>query len=294
MKLEYENGYPYSDPLPSWLDYQSELVQKKNKAALIFVDGELGQGKSTMAAQMLRQVDSGFKDNKESIQLRYMLGGKELLQGVGKAHKAGAKGIIFDEAGIDMSSRSAMTTMNRNLLSFFQIHRALKMVVFVVLPTIKIIDRQIFDYGIHRFTVHTFGMVNGKYTRFRVYDRDATLSLHMRLRNYDNLRQAYFAPSGFNNFRGVSKPLPASYQRLLDEMGLEAKKERLLGLGGAEGVTVTEACGEFGVMPPRLARILKKHAIKTWPSPEDRRIKMFSKEDYERIRTLEFDGEDAI
>jgi hypothetical protein len=292
--LTYDNGYPYTDPLPVWLDTASSLVQEQNKACLILVDGELGQGKSTMAAQMLRQIDPGFVATEESFKLRYQLGGTALLGNVVKAHSKGAKGVIFDEAGIDLSSRSAMSTMNKNLLAFFQIHRALKVVVFLVMPSISIVDRQIFKYGIHRFHVHTHSMVYGKYTQFRLWDRKATLFLRLKLEERVDPRDAYFAKTGFSNFNGWSKPLPKEYQDMLDKFGLEAKKERLMGLGGADGISVYDAATRLRTSVHKIRNILPKHGIRTWPDPTNNSAKMFSMEDFERLKTLEFGGEEAL
>jgi hypothetical protein len=292
--LVYDNGYPYTDPLPAFVDRAVYHVQQQHLASLIIVDGGLGSGKSTMAAQMLRQIDPGFVATKESFKLRYLLGGTALMETAVKAHKQGVKGLIFDEAGIDLSSRSAMSTMNRNLNGFFQLYRALSLVVILVLPSVRILDKQVYEFDIHRFQVHTHSKLHGSYNRYRLWDRKAMKFLRLNLEQRVDSRDAYFSRSGFSNGDGFSKGLPKDYQDLLDSFGLEAKKERLLGLGGREGLTLKDACGRLKVTPHQLRPLLFKHGVKTWPDPNDKKTKMFSHEDFERIRTLEFGGEEAL
>jgi hypothetical protein len=293
--FEYDNGYAYTDPLPAFVDRAVYKVQREHVASLILVDGGLGSGKSTMAAQMLRQIDPGFVATEESFKLRYLLGGTALLETAVNAHEKGAKGLIFDEAGIDLSSRSAMSTMNRNLNSFFQLYRALKLVVILVLPSLKIMDRRLLYYEIHRFQVHTHSKVHGSYTRYRLWDTRSIFFLKERLDDRIVPRDAYFPRTGgFSNADGYSKALPKEYQDLLDKFGLEAKKDRLLALGGKEGITIADACGRLKVTPYQLRPLLFKHGVKMWSDPNDKKTKMFSLDDFDRLRTLEFGGEEAL
>ncbi len=292
--LEYQNGYPYTDPLPAFVDRAVYHVQQQHLASLIIVDGGLGSGKSTMAAQMLRQIDPGFVATKESFKLRYLLGGAALMETAVKAHEQGARGLIFDEAGIDLSSRSAMSLMNKNLNSFFQLYRALKIVVILVLPSVRILDKQVYEFDIHRFQVHTHSKLHGSYNRYRLWDRKAMMFLRLSIEKRVDSRDAYFSRTGFSNGDGFSKALPSAYQELLDSFGLEAKKERLLGLGAREGLTVQEACGRLKCTPYKLRPLLYKHGVKTWSHPHHKSTKLFSYDDFERIRTLEFGGDEAI
>lgn len=283
------NGYPYSNPLPEWLDYAQNLVLKQGKATLIFVDGGLGEGKSSMAAQMVRQLDPGLDGSKESYLLRYHLGGQALLNNFNKAYEAGCKAVIFDESGIDMNSRRAMSGMNMRLLELFQIYRAYKIVVIMVLPTIKIIDSQIFDYGIHRFTVNVHSLKRGEYNRFTVFDREASIHLYHNLKKYRDIRRAYRTP--FSNFDGMCKPLPLEHQKVLDSLGMEAKKDRTSKLQTPEGVTLKEVCGLLELTPEVLSRQIAKNGIRTHKSPEDKRVKYISQDDYDRLRIALGGGE---
>lgn len=293
--LLYDNGYPYTDPLPEWVDRAVYHVQVEHTASVIIVDGGLGSGKSTMAAQMLRQIDPGFVATEKSFKLRYLLGGTALMEAAVKAQEQGVRGLIFDEAGIDLSSRSAMTTMNRNLNSFFQLHRALKLVVILVLPSVKILDRQLLYFKIHRFQVHTHSKVHGSYTKYRIWDYENVYFLKDRIDKRIVPDHAYFpGRGGFSNADGYSKGLPKEYQDLLDRFGLDAKKQRLLALGAREGLTITEACGRLKCTPYKLRPLLYKHGVEMWSDPNDKKTKLFSHEDFERIRTLEFDGDEAV
>jgi len=294
MSLVYENGYPYSDPLPDWIEYQKKEILQNQEACLILVDGALGKGKSTMAVQIARQFDENIEATEDSYSLRYYLGGQDFLKGAIKSHEAGARVLIFDESGIDMSSRRAMSRMNMSLLSFFQLYRYLQMPVIIVLPNIGIIDKQIFDYGIHRFTVHMDDKVNGKYAHFRVYDQDSTMFVHRRIKQYVVPRHAYRSSSVYPNFLGWVKPLPPNHQKILDKLGSESKDERIKDLGGKEGYTLNQMAGKLGSTIEVIRRKVRKHGFETFKNPEDKRHLMISKDDYERLRTLEYDGHEAI
>lgn len=294
MSLLYENGYAFTDPLPEWLDFQKTEILGNREACLILVDGALGKGKSTMAMQIARFFDEDIEPNEESYRIRYYLGGKDFLQGALKSHKAGAKVLVFDESGIDMSSRRAMSSMNMNLLGFFQMYRYLGIPVILVLPNIGIIDKQIFDYGIHRFTVHMDEKINGKYAHFRVYDQDSTMFVHSKIKQYIVPRHAYRSTSVTPNFLGWVKPLPPEHQKVLDKLGSESKDKRIGQLAGVEGYTMSEVSGKLGVTDAIAIRRAKKIGIQMFKNPEDKRQKMITKEDYERLRTLEFDGVETI
>lgn len=294
MSYVYENGHPFTDPLPEWVDFQKEEVLSNGEACLILVDGALGKGKSTMAMQLARSFDKAIEPTEDSYKLRYFLGGRDFLKGCVESHKKGAGALVFDESGIDMSSRRAMSSMNMNLLSFFQLYRYWGIPVVLVVPNIGIIDKQIFDYGIHRFTIHMDEKINGKYAHFRVYDQDSTMFVHHRIKQYVVPRHAYRTTSVVPNFMGWVKPLPPEHQKILDKLGSDSKDKRIVELGGKEGYTIAQVSGKLGVTDAIALRRARKIGIQLFKNPEDKRQKMMSKEDYERLRTLEFGGEDKL
>lgn len=285
----YDNGYSYTDPLPEWIERAGSLVREK-KASIILVDGELGNGKSTLAVNMARQLDPGFKATEESYRLRYTMGGRQFRDGFIRAFEGGAKVIVFDESGADYTSRGALSALNSQLNRVFQMSRQFGLVIFLVLPNIVLLDRQLFRIGAHRFTVHVHSSKANKYNSFRVFGREETIFLHNRLQDELNPRRAYFSPSILSNYDGNALPAPPAHQALIDKIGLEYKVENIKALSAGTGLTLDEVSHKLDVSRITLNSYMNRLGIKSFKNPDDRRVMMLSKDDYKRLKK-EYGGE---
>ena len=108
-------------------------VIKKDWDMCIIVDGYEGSGKSVLAQQCASFVDTTFNIE------RICFTPKEFVTQINKAQKYSA--VIYDEAYGGMSSRAAMSEVNRSLMSVLAEIRQKNLWVFIVLPCFFELDK---------------------------------------------------------------------------------------------------------------------------------------------------------
>jgi hypothetical protein len=133
----YDNGLPFSSII---FDNLVDLFKRveNNKASLIICDGLMGEGKTTLAVQLMHAYSIIHKNGKldgtnfyelADIDLRSQLamGGDEFQERLLICHKRKLCAITYDEAG-DFSKRGAITAFNARLNRIFQTFRKIRKV----------------------------------------------------------------------------------------------------------------------------------------------------------------------
>lgn len=110
-------------------------VNTKDEDYFWAVDGEEGGGKSVLAMQLAKYVDPTFCLD------RVVFTGKEFKEAILKAKKGQA--IVFDEAFRGLSSRGALTEINKLLVGLMMECRQKNLIVFVVMPTFFLLDKYV-------------------------------------------------------------------------------------------------------------------------------------------------------
>lgn len=152
----YDNGLPFGDPLKKAIDQQTERINDR-RASLIVIDGAVGTGKTTLAVQIMDYINK--INGKEPVSLaikdhpQLALGGKEFTGNFRACHKLGLPVITYDEAG-DFSRRGAITGFNMMINRLFETYRGFKIIVIVCLPSVNVLDSQIFTNQIPRLLLH--------------------------------------------------------------------------------------------------------------------------------------------
>jgi len=124
-------------------------VRKKNLASVVIIDGGLGKGKTTTAVQMASFLQGSPIDFEKQL----ALGGGELMEKLSICRKEKLPVLVYDEAS-DFNRRGALTKFNAEVNRVFDVCRAFKVVIFVVLPCVVVLDKDIFNKGIVRATFH--------------------------------------------------------------------------------------------------------------------------------------------
>jgi hypothetical protein len=125
----YMDGY-----LKSNLDIAIQQVHKDWDMVLV-VDGKEGTGKSTLVSQMACYVDASFNLS------RIVFTAPDLKAAIVGAKKYQA--VVFDEGYQGLSSRGAMTEVNRMICSMLAEIRQKNLFVFIILPSFFDLDRYV-------------------------------------------------------------------------------------------------------------------------------------------------------
>jgi len=143
-------GTPFSNGvITKNLDNIKRRVTKKNLASVILIDGGLGKGKTTLAVQVASQIQGSPIDFNKQI----ALGGEQLQEKLLMCQEEGLGVLIYDEAS-DFNRRGALTKFNAQLNRVFDVCRAFKIIIIMVLPSIKVLDNDLFHKGIVRCLFH--------------------------------------------------------------------------------------------------------------------------------------------
>lgn len=126
-----------------------------DKAALIIIDGMLGEGKTHLSVTIADYLNSlrGFPPIDFSEQLG--MGGEAFLKAMRVCALKNLPATIYDEAG-DFSKRGAMTKFNMMLNRTFETFRAYKIIPILVLPSVNVLDNSLFMKGIPQLLLNCY------------------------------------------------------------------------------------------------------------------------------------------
>lgn len=177
----YMDGY-----LKSNLDTAKRVI-KKDWDMVFVVDGYEGTGKSVLAQQLGKYCDAGLSiDNivftPESFQ-------KAVLNA--KRYSA----IIYDEAYRGLSSRGAMTVVNRTIVKMLTEIRQRNLFLFIVIPSLFELDKYVALWR-SRALIHIYSAKGFERGFFAFYNVDKKKSLYMNGKKF----YSYSKPSP--NFTG--------------------------------------------------------------------------------------------
>lgn len=134
-------------------------ITKKDKDAVMVIDGNEGSGKSTLGLQWCKYVDPSFDLS------RVVFTPDEFRETIYRAKQHQA--IMFDEAFTGFSSRSALSGVNKTLISLMMQIRQKNLFIVIVLPTIFLLDKYISIFRT-RVLAHVYE-VRGRRGFFKIY-----------------------------------------------------------------------------------------------------------------------------
>ena len=147
-KTGFSLKYYMNDRLKDNLDHKViPALHDKDKDYIIVVDGREGAGKSTLAIQIGKYVDSTFNLD------RVVFSPDEFRAAVLSAKKGQC--IIYDEAFTGFSSRNSLSPINHVLVSLAMQMRQKNLFIIIVLPTIFLLDKYMALFRT-RVLIHVF------------------------------------------------------------------------------------------------------------------------------------------
>jgi hypothetical protein len=210
----YDSGLPFGKKLGENLKDQVERVAG-NKASMIVIDGQVGEGKTTLAVQCADFIQGSPID----LKIQLAMGGGDFTSKMKICYAAKKIVIIYDEAG-DFNKRGSLTKFNAMLNRIFETFRTFKIIVILCLPSLNVLDNTLFDKGIVRLVIHCYDRDNyyGRYKGFSLYR-----AFYIREFMKKNVvkPQAYIRTGA--NFYGCFLDLPPERSRELDKISTEGK-----------------------------------------------------------------------
>lgn len=215
----YDCGLPFSPVLATALDDIHHRVFIKNKAAMIVVDGSVGEGKTTLAVHITEYLQKKEIDFKK----QYGMGGEQFVSKLRECYAEKLPVIIYDEAG-DFNRRGALTRFNMMLNRVFETYRAFKIIVIAVLPRFYVLDSGILEMGVARMLVHCYDRGQNDGT-FKTYDLPGMYRLMKWSKILTIKPQCYNYASP--NHRGHFLDLPPDRREKLNKITVSGKSDML-------------------------------------------------------------------
>jgi len=242
-------------------------VAKKDWDFVFVIDGTEGGGKSVLAFQCAKFLDSSF-----CIE-RIVFNDEELVDAIIKAKPYQA--IVFDEAYTGLSSRAAMSMINRTLIQMFAEIRQKNLFIFVVMPTFFDLDKYIALWR-SRALIHVYTGKQFERGYFCFYNVDLKKQLYVYGKKFYN----YSRPKP--NFRGRFTnyyPIDEEAYRKKKLKSLKAREsKRVLGEHKIDkfAIALKAMCEEWSqrevtrrlnkaglqITQPRITQILKENSRK--------------------------------
>lgn len=232
----FENGLPFKseetliikneriDALQGTLDkiYERRLIRLPS---LIIIDGGSGQGKSTIAIEVLEYfnkkqelpiIECNLKGN------QYSKGGKEFTKKIKLASEEGFCSMAYDEAG-DFNRKTTLSRFNRNLDMVFNQFRVYDIIVVLIVQSVGYIENDLFTKGVVRMLINCYGRKGIIKSNYRCYELDRINYLRQAIKKEVTPIKAYQKVSA--NIYGQFYNISTKRDQELHEVGYKKKDE---------------------------------------------------------------------
>ncbi|KKN76042.1 hypothetical protein LCGC14_0374320 [marine sediment metagenome] len=238
------------------LDFVKDRVLNHNDMCISIFDGRPGTGKSTHAVQQAYYLSDG-KLTLDHICFSI----EEFENALRKAKKGDA--IVLDE-GFIINKRTSQSKENRRILNLLQQMREQNVFIFIVLPCVYDLDRNII-LNLCDFFLHFYREDFGKRGQYAAYDRISLKKLYIHCRDTYSYFWKVARPNFSSNF---TKQFPLNYPGYLKKKltslrrGEQTKtvkaisqRNKLVGILKDEGKTVQEIADMSGLSTRQVYRI---------------------------------------
>lgn len=122
-------------------EYIKDRVLNKNKNFIMLFVGATGSGKSYSALSLAEKLDPTFDISRVKFKAKdFMQLINDLVAKSEQGEEIRGKVVVWDEFGVEHSSREFMTIANRVINYFFQTSRHLNLIVIMTVPLLSFID----------------------------------------------------------------------------------------------------------------------------------------------------------
>lgn len=212
------NGYPFDESLIKTLDAVFQRIEN-NKAAMIIIDGGVGEGKTTLACHIANYFQPGWVKQRSHDLLA--MGGSNFVAALEEAVRMNDKVVVYDEAG-DFNTRGALTSFNKQLNRVFETYRQTQKLVILCLPNFADIDKSLMHKQIMRTLIHVYDRTKnmGRYKAFSLW---RAWYLRETMQSFTVPQQAYGMTTP--NLYGAFKDLSSDERDKVSAISLKGKKK---------------------------------------------------------------------
>lgn len=285
----YKSGLPFDTTLALNLDDAKERL-RIGKAVLIVIDGNVGEGKSTLGIHVGDYLNGAYVKNAAGtydlvpsklmdLRRQYSMGGGQFQECLQMCIDSQLNALFYDEAG-DFNKRGSLTAFNQQLNRIFETYRTFRIPVIIALPSISVLDRDLFIKGIVQGGLHAYDR-SLNYGHYKGYSQFRLMYVMDKMKKLIVPQQAY--NKTFSNFYGQFLDLTPDRAKLLAEICDEGKKkiltENILKNKGL--VSLPELARRLNITRQYASYIVRKAGIK-----EDsilKRIRYFSPDSVARV-----------
>ena len=218
MKKHYiyeSSGKPINGSILKNIEDLKTRVQQNNKAAVIIIDGGVGEGKTTLAVHLADEYQNAEID----LEKQYAFGGIEFAAKLEKCFNERLPVVIYDEGG-DFTKRQALSGFNKNMLRLFEVFRAFGIMVIVVLPNFSVLDEHLFNLKLPRMLLNCHNRSN-RSGNYRAYSLKRMMYIKEFMKKNVIKEKAYKVIQP--NFRGHFLDLPKDRAEKLNKICLKGK-----------------------------------------------------------------------
>lgn len=219
----YDHGLPFSEILAKSIDSLMERI-KRNKASMILIDGNVGEGKTTLGVHIADYVNLRYgKGVTIDLHRQLAMGGKDFGEKLLLCHDEKEAVLIYDESG-DFDKKTTISRFNRNLMRIFEMYRGFKIILILCLPKFYKLENELFEIGIPRMLLHVENR-SERQGSFRAFDLEQMYYIKEAAKKIIVKPKAY--DQGQPNFYGHFLDLPADRSGELDRISIASKRREV-------------------------------------------------------------------
>lgn len=208
-----EDPYYISPQIKKVFDNSEKAVREDEQDRVFLITGKEGSGKSLLARQFAYYLDKDFSLDDicftaEDVEKR--IRGKKRY-GV----------VILDEGNRGLSSRSALTGINKKLLSLIQEMRQLNLFFFICIPSVFLLERYLVLHRAYALFHTSIYKKDYKKRYYMVYNQRNMKDLWINGHKF----MSYSRPKIHKKFRFYGKQIPSVSKEEYDAKKLESFRE---------------------------------------------------------------------
>lgn len=209
-----KDSYYISEEIKLQLDNSKEIVEKADQDRVFLITGREGSGKSWLAMQLAAYLDPTLSINDVCFTANEF--GKRIREV--KKYKA----ILFDESFKGLSSKGALSKENKKLINILIECRQRNLYLFIVLPSIFILDRYITLFRSHALFNTSIYKKDYKKRYYKVYNFQNKHLLYILGQKY----MSYSRPKIWKKHRFYGKLPPTISKEEYQKKKSESFKEK--------------------------------------------------------------------
>jgi hypothetical protein len=196
----FANGLPFDKTLARNLDILRDRINL-NKAVLFVIDGNVGEGKTTLGIHVADYLNGAYVYNHNTnkytldksklidLKKQFSMGGTAFQENLQICIEGRLNSLLYDEAG-DFNRRGSLTKFNQQLNRVFDTMRTFGIPIGIILPSASVLDKALFINGVLRMCINTYGRTK-YYGRYRCYSLYRAMYVMDKMKKMVVPQQAY-------------------------------------------------------------------------------------------------------